>query len=164
MALQAPERRDRTLEEDLERAFALSQADKRLGEYFPPIENPTHAWHYDGTEHTGGGFDSDMYAFRSRGQIKKEFEVSVVQWARERDVADQAWASEEAARNIVRRNEDRKMKSIWAPEEADIIEARREAEKAWAQEQMELEGLAPSSKGQNNRRIPSLLQCLTISL
>jgi len=147
MALQAPERRDKTLEEELERAFALSQADKRLGDYFPPIENPSFAWHYDGTEHSGGSFDTDMYAFRSRGQIKKEWEVSVVQWARERDAADKAWAAEEAAKNIEKRNEDRKMKSIWAPEEADIIEARKAAEKAWAQEQMELEGLA-SSKGQ----------------
>lgn len=145
MALQAPERRGKTtIEEDLARAFALSQADKRLGEYFPPVENLSHEWHYDGTEHTGGGFESDMYAFRTRGQVKKEFEVSVVQWARERDVADQAWAAEEAARGIERRNEDRKMKSLWAPEEADIIEARREAEKAWAKEQMELEGLAPT--------------------
>jgi hypothetical protein len=145
MALQAPERRGNSLQDDLERAFALSRADKKLGEYFPPIENSSHKWHYDGTEHTGGGFDSDMYAFRTRGQIKKEWEVSVVQWARERDDADQGWAAEQAARNAESRNEDRKMKTVWAPEDADVEEAKRDVEKAWAREQMELEGLASAS-------------------
>lgn len=146
MALQAPERRGNTLEEDLERAFALSRADKKLGEYFPPIENSTHAWHYDGTEHSGGGFDADMYAFRTRGQLKKEWEVSVVQWAREREDADKGWEAEQAARNAQERKEDRKMKTIWAPEEADVLEAKKEVEQAWAREQLELEGLLPTSK------------------
>ncbi|PVG01956.1 hypothetical protein CPB86DRAFT_805024 [Serendipita vermifera] len=152
MALQAPERRNRTLQEDLERAFALSRADKRLGEYFPPLENSSHAWHYDGTEHSGGGFDSDMYAFRNRSQLKQDYEVSVVQWARERDGADKGWHAEQTARTAALRNEDRQMKTIWAPEEADILDAKKNVEDAWAREQRERDGLGAFSPAKGKSR------------
>lgn len=140
MALQAPERRHRSLQEDLARAFALSQADKRLGEYFAPTTKSSTDWHFDGTEHTGGGFDSQEYAYKGRGQIRKEWEVSVVQWARERDSADGAWAAEQAARN-----ERWKTKTVWAPEEVDIQDAKRNVERAWIREQQQLEGLTSES-------------------
>jgi hypothetical protein len=146
MALRAPERRDRTLQDDLEQAFALSRADKRLGPYFPPLENSSHAWHYDGTEHNGGGFDSDMYAYRNRGELKRDWEVSVVQWARERGDADKGWHAEQAGRTAALQREERQMRTIWAPEEADIAEAKKNVEEAWAREQREVNGLAaPSS-------------------
>lgn len=142
MALQAPERRGKSLQEDLERAYVLSAAEKRLGPHFPPIENSSHEWHFDGTEHKGGGFDPDMYAFKTRGDIRREWEVSVVQWARERETADQAWTTEHATRD-----QDRGTKTLWAPEEADILEARKEVEQEWVREQRELEGLTSPPKG-----------------
>ena len=143
MALQAPERRGKSLQDDLERALALSRADNRLGEYFAPVETPSHGWHFDGSEHVGGGFDSDAYAYKSRGDLKRDWEVSVVQWARERDQPDRA---EGAARGGTRATDDRKMKTVWAVDDADVQEAKKAVEEAWAREQRELEGVAPPSK------------------
>ncbi|CAG7848065.1 SubName: Full=Uncharacterized protein {ECO:0000313/EMBL:CCA71835.1} [Serendipita indica DSM 11827] len=157
MALQAPERRGKSLQDDLERAFALSRADKRLGDYFPSVENSSHAWHFDGSEHTGGGFDTDAYAYKSRGDLKRDWEVSVVQWARERDQADKGWRAEDAGRGGSRELDDRKMKTIWAIDDADVQEAKKSVEEAWAREQRELEGIAPpSKKHRHSSSVPAL--------
>lgn len=38
------------------------------------------------------------------------------------------------------------MKTIWAIDDADVQEAKKSVEEAWAREQRELEGIAPPSK------------------
>ena len=125
MALQAPERHT-TLEEDLARALALSHADKRLGEYFPAVGNTSGAWHFDGTEHAGGEFDQDQYAYHDRKTARREWEVSVVQFARERDLQDRGWEAEQEWREIG---------DVHAMEEAEVERSSRRQEEAWLQEQ-----------------------------
>ena len=125
MALQAPERRT-TLEEDLARASALSRADKRLGDYFPAVADTSGAWHFDGSEHTGGGFDQDQYAYHDRKSARREWEVSVVQFARERELQDRGWEAEQEWRDIG---------NVHSMEEAEIERAKRRQEGAWSREQ-----------------------------
>lgn len=125
MALRAPERRT-TIEEDLARALALSQADKRLGDYFPSVGDASSAWHFDGSEHVGGGFDQDQYAYRNRKGARREWEVSVVQFARERELQDRGWEAE---------REWREVGNVHAMEEAEVERAKRRQEDAWLREQ-----------------------------
>lgn len=125
MALQAPERRT-TLEEDLARALALSHADKRLGEYFPAVGDTSEAWHFDGSEHAGGGFDKDQYAYHDRKGARREWEVSVVQFARERELQDRGWEAEQEWRDIG---------NVHAMEEAEVERETRRQEDVWSREQ-----------------------------
>ena len=125
MALRAPERRT-TLEEDLARALALSRADKRLGEYFPAVGDTSGDWHFNGAEHAGGGFDQDHYAYYDRKSARREWEVSVVQYAREREFQDRGWEAEQEWREIG---------NIHAMEEAEVEGAKRHQEDAWLREQ-----------------------------
>jgi len=146
MALRAPERHT-TLEEDLARALALSRADKRLGDYFPTVGDPSSAWHFNGSEHAGGGFDQDQYAYHDRKGARREWEVSVVQFARERDLQDRGWEAEQEWRDVG---------SVHAMEEAEVERAKRRQEDAWLQEQHGRKEPAlkakPSTRGILNNR------------
>lgn len=135
MALRAPERRT-TLDEDLARALALSHADKRLGEYFPAVGDTSGAWHFNGTEHAGGGFDQDHYAYHDRKGARREWEVSVVQYARERELQDRGWEAEQEWREIG---------NTHVVEEAEVERSKRRQEDAWLREQQ-----------QHTRREPAL--------
>lgn len=125
MALRAPERHT-SLEEDLARALALSRTDKRLGDYFPAVGDASSAWHFNGSEHAGGGFDQDQYAYHDRKSTRREWEVSVVQFARERELQDRGWEAEQEWREIG---------NVHAMEEAEVERAKRHQEDAWLQEQ-----------------------------
>jgi hypothetical protein len=125
MALQAPERCT-NLDEDLARALALSHADKRLGDYFPAVGDASSAWHFDGSEHVGGGFDQDQYAYHDRKSTRREWEVSVVQFARERELQNRGWEAEQEWREIG---------DVHAMEEAEVERTKRHQEDAWLREQ-----------------------------
>lgn len=156
MALQAPERRNTTLEQDIQHALSLSQADKRLGEYFPPPAHTSSDWHYaiegstGGTGiYGGGGFDPDAFAYHDRARVAREVEISVVQWARERDLQGKRWNDEE-----------REKKGKVVMEDIDVEDGVRIQDAAWIREQRaRMEELVPRGKGKGGHPVLQSFLC-----